>query len=90
MTVTMQNESVLKEVLSAIDAATSHRGEISPSSVVSIIDNLAIDLGLAPHNLPTELQVLRAQAQARSRNSDVGYREDHFADTIVMCGLWAA
>lgn len=89
MTVAMREEQLLNEVLSSIDASTTAKGELSPSVVISVVDDICLGLEMGFYELPVELQKLRTDAQGRRKNGDVGYREEDIADKIVMCGLWA-
>lgn len=85
--ITMHDEIVLTNALESMDKSAV-RGELSPSTVIAVIDDICADLHLPVSELPQELRRLRKDAQACRDNNDVGFREDSVADTIVMCGLW--
>ena len=90
MTVSVCEEAVLKDALSLIDSSTTARGDLSPQAVVSVIDNICLDLRLPIEQLPDKLRTLRTDAHNRHANGNEHFREDYVADAIVMCGLWAA
>jgi ATP-dependent Clp protease ATP-binding subunit ClpA len=87
MTVVAREGTVLKDALNLMDMCAIS-GAVTPDVVVSVIDNICADMGLAVHQLPEDLQSLRSDAQARRINDNINYREDAVADKIVMCGLW--
>lgn len=81
-------DGVLNDALETMSCFTT-RGALTPATVISVIDNICLDLRMTVEQLPVSLRNLRSDAQARHRNQDVGYREDWVADKIVTCGLWA-
>lgn len=89
MTVVIREGAVLRNALDMLDRH-ARRGELTPDDVVSVIDNICIDMELAFCDLPVELRVLRTEAVARRRHDYATYQEAFVADRIVMCGLWAA
>jgi hypothetical protein len=89
VTIAMREERLLSEVLEAIEASTNGRGEISPDCVISVIHDISAGLRLSLDQLPSELQQLRTQAQARRDVKKFSYRASYVNDTVLMCGLWA-